>query len=327
MNIAVLLLLYKRPETTVHVIDALKQVKPKTIYISINIPPNNSSHEDFKNYKKILDLIKEINWKCDLKVKKRKKHLSSYNSYKNAIEWFFKNEKEGIILEDDTVPNKSFFIFCKNLLKKYRHNKKIAQICGTSFVNRKRIINTSYIFSNYSLGWGYATWRRSINDYDEKMKSWQKIKKTKSLLQIINDKGFEYYWTQIFDTQYKNVSKHWDERWLYSNWKNKKISIIPKKHLVKNIGMGAAATHTKTKHWYANLKTQEIKYINKHPKKVSPNLEYDKWLNVNVFGTNFLYLRQKLIKSKIIQNKLIFGMLKMIYKIIKPVYRLKKLTY
>ena len=327
MKTAVLLLLYKRPETTVHVINALKIVKPKLIYISINIPPTNKSHENFENYKKVLRLVKEIDWKCELKIKKRKKHLSSYNSYKNAIKWFFKNEKEGIILEDDTVPNKSFFIFCDRLLKKYRHNNQIVQICGTSFINRKKIVKDSYIFSNYSLGWGYATWRRSINEYDEQMKDWPEIKKKKKLLKIINNKGFLYYWTIKFDAQYKNKSKHWDERWLYSNWKNKKLSIIPKKHLVKNIGMGISATHTKTKHWYSNLKTQEMKYINKHPKKISPNLEYDNWLNINVFGVNFLYLRQKLIKNKIIRNKFIYGMLKTIYKIIKPLYRLKKLNY
>ena len=91
--------------------------------------------------------------------------------------------------------------------------------------------------------------------------------------------------------------------------------------------MGISATHTKTKHWYSNLKTQEMKYINKHSKKISPNLEYDNWLNINVFGVNFLYLRQKLIKNKIIRNKFIYGMLKTIYKIIKPLYRLKKLNY
>jgi hypothetical protein len=327
MNIAVLLLLYKRPETTVHVINALKKVKPKFIYISLNIPTASASHEDHENYKKVLKLVREINWKCDLKIKKRKKHLSSYNSYKSAIKWFFENEKEGIILEDDTVPNKSFFIFCKKLLKKYKNNKQIAQICGTSFVNRKKIINENYIFSNYSLGWGYATWRRSVNDYDEKMKGWLEIKRKKSLLKTINDKGFLYFWTKKFDVQYKNNLKHWDERWLYSNWKNNKLSIIPKKHLVKNIGIGASATHTKTKQWYSNLETHEMQYKDKHPKKIFANLEYDKWLNINVFGTNFLYIRQKIIKNKIIKNKLIFSMIKLVYKIVKPFYRLKKPSY
>ena len=99
-----------------------------------------------------------------------------------------------------------------------------------------------------------------MNDFDEKMKNWQKIRKKRSLLKIINNKEFLYYWTWKFDSQYKNKSKHWDERWLYSNWKNSKLSIIPKKNLVKNIGFGATATHTKTEQWYSNLETQEIEY-------------------------------------------------------------------
>ena len=327
MNVPVLLILYKRPETTIHVINCLKKVKAKLIYIAINKPLNNKNSQDYYNYTKVLKLVSEIDWKCKLVIKKRKKYLSSYDSLKSSVEWFFKNEKEGIVLEDDTVPNKSFFIFCKKLLKKYRNNRQIAQICGTSFVNRKKIINHSYIFSRYSPTWGYATWRRSINDYDEKMKDWPKLRKKKSLLKIINDEGFLNYWSKIFDSQYKNKAKHWDERWLYSNWKNNKLSIIPKKHLVKNIGFGATATHTKTKQWYTNLETQEIKYKNKHPKKIFANLTYDKWLTINVFGVNFIYnFRQKFKKNKIIKNRLIFSMLKKVYRIIQPLFRLKNFS-
>ena len=68
-----------------------------------------------------------------------------------------------------------------------------------------------------------------MKDYDEKMKDWPNLKKKKSLLEIINNKEFLFHWTWIFDLQYKNKARHWDERWLYSNWKNKKLSIIPKK--------------------------------------------------------------------------------------------------
>ena len=51
-------------------------------------------------------------------IKKRTKFINAYDSYDQAIKWFFKNEKEGIILEDDTLPSKSFFIFCEKLLLK-----------------------------------------------------------------------------------------------------------------------------------------------------------------------------------------------------------------
>ena len=92
---------------------------------------------------------------------------------------FLKNEKEGIVLEDDTVPNNSFFLFCSAMLKKYRNNHKISQICGSSFKNQKFMNEPSYFFSNYNLCWGYATWRRSIKNYDEKMLKWPQLRKKK----------------------------------------------------------------------------------------------------------------------------------------------------
>ena len=84
MNVPLLLLLYKKPETTIQVINALKKVKPKLIYISINIPPKNKNKNDINKHNAVLKLINKIDWQCDLKIKKSKKHLNAYKSYKNA---------------------------------------------------------------------------------------------------------------------------------------------------------------------------------------------------------------------------------------------------
>ena len=71
---------------------------------------------------------------------------------------------------------------------------------------------------------------------------------------------------------------------------------------MKNIGFGEKATHTKTERWYTNLETQEIKYKDKHPKKIVSNIEYDKWLTANVFGINFIYNLRLKYRNKIIKN-------------------------
>ena len=97
--------------------------------------------------------------------------------------------------------------------------------------------------------------------------------------------------------------------------------------MVKNIGFGKSATHTKIKHWYANLETNELKYKNKHPKNIIANLGYDKWLNSNVFGIQFNDIKHKLIKHKILRSKVIYGIIKIIYKMIKPIYRIIKPIY
>ena len=204
-RIPVLLILYKKPSTTRLVLNSLRKNKVKKLYISLNIPEKNN-REDIANHKKVIELIKTINWDCKIKINKRKFHLSSYESVFNSVKWFFNNEKYGIILEDDTLPSSSFFEFCSKLLIKYKNNYKISQICGTSFLNLRKY-KYNYRFSNYHFCWGYATWRRSFKDYDTKMKKWKYMRKNNKLKKIINDKNFIIYWTKIFNGLFQKKKK------------------------------------------------------------------------------------------------------------------------
>ncbi len=304
MKTSVLLMVYIKPETTLQVINKLREVKASKIYISINVPPKNNKSEIMKN-DKVKEIIKTIDWSCKIILKKRKKHVNAYNSYKGAIDWFFKNENEGIILEDDTLPNKSFFYFCDKMLKIFRNDKKISQICGSSFINAKSKYN--YSFSNYTLCWGYATWKRSIKDFDEKMIDWPKLKEKNYLFNILNNNKFVDYWSDIFDIQYSKKFTAWDYIWLYSNWRKNKFSIVPHKHLIKNIGFVKDATHTKIKYkdWYNNLETKEFQNLNFKKRTIKLDLDYDLWLSNKVFRIDVIYLRKKLFFFKKFYSKII----------------------
>ena len=76
----------------------------------------------------------------------------------------------------------------------------------------------------------------------------------------------------------------------------KKVSIIPKKHLVKNIGFVEDATHTKIKYkdWFNDLNTQEMKMNNLDPETNKPNIKYDLWISNAVFKVNKVYLKKNL---------------------------------
>ena len=108
-----------------------------------------------------------------------------------------------------------------------------------------------------------------------------------------------------------------------SNLKNKKLCIVPKINLVKNIGFGESATHTKSKTWYSELENPELINI-KHPKLITLNLSYDNWLQNNVLKIKHNLFKKKIKSYKIFKYKLIFKISKILYKIIEYVYRLKK---
>ncbi len=83
------------------------------------------------------DILKNIDWPYKIKILFRKKNLGCKYAVSGAIDWFFKNVEQGIILEDDYLPSKDFFIFCKKLLDRYKDKEKIMIISGNNFIENK----------------------------------------------------------------------------------------------------------------------------------------------------------------------------------------------
>ena len=96
------------------------------------------------------------------KLKFNNKNLGCKNSVIEAINWFFENEESGIILEEDCIPDISFFYYCAELLKKYKnHEKVIGCITGVNFQNGRKVSDSSYYFSKYNHYCGWATWKKN----------------------------------------------------------------------------------------------------------------------------------------------------------------------
>jgi hypothetical protein len=151
-----------------------------------------------------------------------------------AINWLFENEEMGIILEDDCIPELSFFNFCFELLIKYFTDKRIYHISGSQFdiLDNKTF---SYVYSKESHNWGWATWRRA----------WQQ---------------YEYF------TIPEDVSETiWDYQWQKTIQKNNGVTILPRVNLVKNLGYGIDATHTTNIEDCQIRETQEINFPLIHP--------------------------------------------------------------
>jgi hypothetical protein len=68
-----------------------------------------------------------IDWKCEVKTLFREKNLGCKYLVREAIDWFFENEKMGIILVDDCLPSLSFFQYCEesSVSKTYDICKKV----------------------------------------------------------------------------------------------------------------------------------------------------------------------------------------------------------
>lgn len=287
MKTPVVLIIYHRPELVNKLIENLRFVKPKKIYVIADGPKNMEDKIACESTRAVIDTI---DWPCEVKKIYSKDNLGLRRRVVSGLNEVFSIEDRAIILEDDLVPDPSFFKFCDELLEKYENDERIISISGNNFQFDKNKIKESYYFSKYVHSWGWATWKRAWHLYDDNMESWKKLRKTNWLGKILDNYIATLYWRMIFDLVNTGKIDSWAYRWTYSAMLAKGLTIIPNRNLVSNVGVGESATHTKKNERKLNMPTHKIRFPLIHPKEVRINKKCDKTTEKNVYLTTRIAL-------------------------------------
>ena len=277
-DIPVLLITYKRPKNTKKLINILLENKISNIFIYNNGPIDDRDLEDCKNTKDVVESYTKSYQNISALYKKKNTGLK-YN-IPEAIDWVFEKFDKVIILEDDCIPNNFFFLFCKQLLKKYENDLSIGQISGSNFINQrgyKRKNQDSYFFSKIINCWGWATWKnRWSNIHDIEMSNWPAIRKEKVIEKYFDNKKNSDYFNKIFNNNYPN-NVIWDRAWFLTNIINKRLTIIPDKNLISNIGFDNKASGPNPKK-YNSLIHEKLNFPLQHPKIIEADKDCDQFL-------------------------------------------------
>lgn len=280
-DVPILFLIFNRLEASKRVFAQIKRQKPKRLYIS-----SDGARESAIGEKKIVDSIRnyilsEIDWDCSVSTLFRNTNFGCGKSVYGAIDWFFENEEYGIILEDDCLPSDSFFLFCKEMLLRYIDDERIYMISG---YNRQDVFetddNSSYFFSNLGGIWGWAGWRRAFKKFDWDMKAFNYFVKHDGFKKLLGDKLGEYRRRQLESVVSSERNDIWGYRWGFARNLNSALSIVPKKSLIKNIGFGENATHTKGLDT-EGVELHELDFPLVHNQLVKPNRLYDHMFFLN----------------------------------------------
>ncbi len=256
----ILFVIFNRPQTTIRVFEQIKLLKPSRLYIAAD-GPRESNQTDTENCEKARAIIKMIDWKCDVHTLFRKKNLGCGKAVSGAINWFFEHVEEGIILEDDCLPDSSFFNFCQTLLARFRNDEQVMHIGGTNFQKGIKRGDASYYFSANVHVWGWATWKRAWKKYDFDVSDVEEFIGENKIQKYFSDPVIINYWHEIFRNMRQHKIDTWDYQWLYSVWNNGGYAIIPNSNLISNIGFGGNATHTNANNEWANVPTNPITEI------------------------------------------------------------------
>ena len=281
-DIPVLLLTWRRPDTTRQVLDALRLVAPSKLYVASDGPRNES---EAKAVQATRDLISEhIDWPCQLKIRFQSENQGCQLGVSSAITWFFEQEEEGIVLEDDCVPHSDFFSYCSELLERYRHDTRIWCISGDNFQDGVWRGEGSYYFSRYNHCWGWASWRRCWSKYTTHETLWEQVSTSLSHQKAMFEDPLERrYWMEIWDNLFSfGLPDSWAYRWFLVCISNSGLTVLPNRNLVTNIGFGADSTHTKDSR--QSIKSTGLDRSLVHPTLIVRNSLADSYSFMNHFG-------------------------------------------
>jgi hypothetical protein len=295
LNTPILFLVFNRPGVTSRVFEVIKKIKPKRLYIASDGARLGKSGE-IEKVNLVRKIVTTVDWPCKTRTLFSKYNLGCKIAVSYGIKWFFENEEEGIILEDDCLPHLDFFLFCEKLLEKYRNDERILTITGDNFQNGTKHGSKSYYFSKYFHCWGWATWRRTWDCYDGEIKFWQKWKQSADWINKFPEKIERKYWSNLFDQIYLNKIDTWDFPFLACLWKKGGLNLIPNVNLVSNIGFGEDATHTiSSTNKNNNLPATSIGDLT-HPTYIEQCQVADTYTFNNTFGGRHLRMPWLLFK-------------------------------
>lgn len=294
MDVPVLLICFNRPNYVAKMLNSLRKCKVSKLYVFKDGPrPNNVNDRIASEH--IEDLIDTIDWDCNLKTNYMQNNLGCGYGPFSAISWAFQYESKLIILEDDCIPTNAFFSFCDSMLNKYQNNEMVSLISGYSRLSDPTLFNGyDYIFSQYGVTWGWATWKRVWDDFDMQLRNMESFFKeggfstqfkTKKECDFFN---YRYRFCKKDESLYKHV---WDVQFgLYSRASGA-LRIVPRKSLIQYVGVDG--THYSPENIQSdvfNVKSTDQLQINNYPTTVSIIDKYDQ-----IYFRKYVYSEYRLL--------------------------------
>jgi len=300
-KISVLVCFFNRPNALRRVLDSIKHRKDIDLYLAADGP------RDLRDSKLIDQCWKELdslNYAFSVKetLMSKENRGCKFGMVEN-IDWFFSNTSQGLILEDDCVPNDSFIDSINSLLNS-DVSEKIMTISGTSYnldsLNEK---NYNFRLSKFLSVWGWGSWASSWKNYDLNIPDISEVIQNASNSIYGEGKSLDkMYFEKIFTHRFKEVQNGtldtWDYSLLASSWRNNYLNLQSNFNSIINIGFTAEATHTSQRKpgWVSEHYDSSVQ---KSYSYSNYNNQQDQVIAKKVYGCNLKNVSKEFLKQTI----------------------------
>lgn len=286
-DIPVVVFFFKRFEKTVLVIDRIAEVRPKKIYLISDGPRNEAERADVELCRRNVEA--HVNWPCEVIKNYADVNKGVYDRIGLGAKWVLSQEESAIFLEDDNLPEVTFFRFCEEMLSRYKDDTRVLWICGTNYL--KEYVpsdGSSYVFTKLMMPCGWASWgNKFLKFYEGDLSLWDDPYIKNRIIYENENKSLMRQDIECWDRERYRIrdlgrANSWDYQMSFTQRVHGLYAIVPKFNQIKNIGVdndsihgGNSFSNIMTSR-FCGLPTKSIDFPLVHPKVVLSDKIFDR---------------------------------------------------
>ena len=279
IDVAVLILFFNRPEHLKKVFEEVRKARPSRLFLYQDGP---RSDKDLDGIKKCREVVDNIDWECDVQRLYQERNYGCDPSEYISQKWAFSMADKCIVLEDDDVPSQSFFPFCKEMLDRYEHDTRITMIAGFNSDEVTEGVPDDYFFTSVFSIWGWASWRRVVDQWDEHYTFLDDPYAMQQLTNLVCQRRFRTDFIPMCRDHRASGKAFYETIFWASMLLNNGLAIMPTRNLINNMGVTADSTHFTSSldtiprrlRRMFTMKRYELQFPLRHPRYVIENVAY-----------------------------------------------------
>lgn len=278
-DVAVLIIFFNRPDNLRAVFSQVRQARPSRLFLYQDGP---RGEHDMEGINACREVVSDIDWECDVQRMYQEKNFGCDPSEYISQKWAFSLADKCIVLEDDDVPSLSFFPFCKEMLDRYEHDERIGMIAGFNCEETAKGIDADYFFTSVFSIWGWASWRRVVDKWDN---TYAFLDDSVALRQLKGVMRQRKVWREMLRmcSDHRQSAKDYYETIFWSTMTmNGYLAVMPTHNMVNNLGATAGSTHytgslatmPRRLRRLFTMKRYEVEFPLRHPRYVIEDVDF-----------------------------------------------------
>jgi hypothetical protein len=247
LSAPVVLIIFNRPHLVRQVWETIRAARPRRLFVVAD-GPRSDRPEDAALCAACRAIVAQVDWPCEVEHNYAERNLNCGLRVATGLDWVFSQVEEAIVLEDDILPDPSFFGFCQALLERYRSDEQCMGIGGYNVLGEWRRADGSYFFHRHPMTWGWATWARAWRSFDYHLERYRTWNVHERLMAHLGDPEMAAYYWDLFQHLKPALTDAWDTQWVLICYVLGGRWISPTINLVTNVGFDGDATHTGMAH-------------------------------------------------------------------------------